>query len=104
METYTEKLSNLVEFVKLAVNNDWQVQGCVIGIFILCILLVLINIEWKIYGSSLVDLDMDRDRIQQDLSTSNSNLSPRELFNGADLNKVHQFPDEDPLTFVKKRI
>ncbi len=104
MEQAIEKLSSIYLELKSAIDQDWQLQGCIFGAFVLGILLILINIEWGRHGCNLMNLEVDRKRLQKSLSTSSKeDVLYRESFS-SNVNTVQSFPDEDPLTFVKKRI
>ncbi len=102
-ENLSVELNSYFILFQAAVEQDWQLQCCLIGATILVLLLVLINIEWRRHGSNLMNLDLDRNRIRSDLSASKERVLQRQSFHESNENKLQTFPDEDPLTFVKKK-
>ena len=86
-ETFWPSLGHVKEVIK----EDWQLQGCIIAFIVLIILIVLINIEWKRHGSSIMNLETSNDKPSSVSSRNNS------------FSNLPQFPDEDPLTFIKKK-
>ena len=102
MDEYLDNIHILFTKVGETIKEDWQLQASVIGFGVLIFLLILINFEWSKHGSNLMNLDLDN-HLQQDHIVSSERVLKMDSFNQYDYEKIQQFPDEDPLTFVKKR-
>ena len=83
------------------ISSDWQLQASAIGLAVFAVLVLLINCEWNKHKANLMNLDLDRE-ILQARTPSSDKLLKVDSFNKYDYDRI-QFPDEDPLTFVKKR-
>lgn len=102
MDEHLDNILSLFAAAREKIKEDWQLQASVVGFGILVFLLILINIEWRKHGSNLMNLDLDN-HLQQDHVVSSERVLKMDSFNQYDYEKIQQFPDEDPLTFVKKR-
>ena len=81
----------LQRFYQDEIKSDWQLQGSVFLLCLFCVIMILVAIQWKKYGSSILGMEL-------------SNKRPRDCVDHASgLETVQEFPDEDPLTFVKKK-
>lgn len=90
--------------VETLVRNDWQLQASIVGMCILAVLILTIQIEWRKHEPSLTNLHRrDEDKCPSG-TVSDIKLMKLDSFNKYDYEKIQQYPDEDPLTFVKKRI
>ena len=84
-------------------ESDWQLQASIVGFFILIVLIVLIKREWAKHEPHLTNLHQKHKGILHNSSVSNERLAKLDSFTKYDYDRIQQYPDEDPLTFVKKR-
>ena len=70
------------------IKEDWQLQGCLVLFVFIIFMLLLINMAWRIYGPSIMEMELGK--TPETDSTDN----------GAE--QKENIPDEDPLTFTKK--
>ena len=91
-------LSNL----EALVQSDWQLQASAIGLCVLIVLIILIQVEWTKHEPHLTNLHQRHTDILNHSTVSNERLAKLDSFTKYDYEKIQQYPDEDPLTFVKK--
>uniref|UniRef100_A0A7M5XG25 Uncharacterized protein n=1 Tax=Clytia hemisphaerica TaxID=252671 RepID=A0A7M5XG25_9CNID len=80
----------LQKFYYEEIEKDWQLQGSVFLMFLFCIIMVLVKIQWNKYGLAILGMEL-------------SSQPSTDTVDGRGLDTVHEYPDEDPLTFVKKK-
>ena len=84
------------------VESDWQLQASIVGLCILIVLIVFIKIEWAKHEPHLTNLHQKHKGILHTSTVSSERLAKLDSFTKYDYEKIQQYPDEDPLTFVKK--
>ena len=79
----------LLDFYRKDIQIDWQLQGCMILSCLLFILIIFVKIEWNAYGSAIMRLELGK-------------APPLHHDDNID-GSFEFYPDEDPLTFLKKK-
>ena len=95
-------LRALYLYLEAQVQSDRQLQASIVGLFILLVLIVLIKREWAKHEPHLTNLHQKNSEILQHSTGSNEILANVGSFTKHDYEKIQQYADEDPLTFVKK--
>ena len=80
--------SDIISFYDASIQPDWQLQGCCILCVLLAILITAIKLEWEWYGSTITN--------PNSVDTTTNNYADEHD------GELEVFPDEDPLTFLKK--
>lgn len=79
------------EAIKLYMNDikkDWQLQGSLILFLVLIFLFLLVKFEWNAYGPAIMEMELGK-------------IPPYAANDNID-GSFESYPDEDPLTFLKK--
>jgi len=88
---YSQRVGNALQtFYEDQIKSDWQLQGSFFLLILSLFILVLVKIQWNKYGPSIMGME----------------LSSKASFDSVDhsgVGSVQDYPDEDPLTFVKKK-
>ena len=95
-------LRALYLYLEAQVQSDRQLQASIVGLFILLVLIILIKREWAKHEPHLTNLHQKNSEILQHSTGSNERLANVGSFTKHDYEKIQQYADEDPLTFVKK--
>ena len=103
MKNIESDIKALLIKVESLIENDWQLQASVFGFVVLAVLVILIKIEWSKHEPHLTNLHRRHADIRQFHAVSNERLMKLDSFNKYDYERIQQYPDEDPLTFVKKQ-
>ena len=77
------------KFYQDEIKPDWQLQGAVFLFCLFFVLMILVTVQWNKYGSTILGMELENNRDSVDHPSR--------------LETVQEFPDEDPLTFVKKK-
>lgn len=80
----------LLTFYEQDFKKDWQIQGTVILLITFLVLMMFVKLEWNRYGPSIMGMELAKTPSYDQIDTSDFYVSP-------------EFPDEDPLTFTKKK-
>lgn len=92
---YGHKVVEIMQrFYHDEIKSDWQLQGSVFLLCLFSILMIMVTIQWRKYGVMILGVELSKDQSRDfvDHGGGTSNLET-----------VQEFPDEDPLTFVKKK-
>lgn len=81
----------LQKFYQDEIRTDWQLQGAVFFLCLFCVLMILVNMKWNKYGSTILGMKLENNKSYDNVDYPSG------------LETVQEFPDEDPLTFVKKK-
>ena len=79
-----------IAFYEKDIKTDWQLQGTCIFLLLFIFLMILVNLQWNKYGPAITGIE---------LAKSYSSFDHVDSF----ADTVPEFPDEDPLTFTKKK-
>ena len=95
-------LRALFFYVEDQVQSDRQLQASIVGLCILIVLIILIKREWAKHEPHLTNLHQRHSEILQHSTGLNERSASLDSFTKHDYEKIQQYADEDPLTFVKK--
>ena len=92
---YGQRIANVLhEFYEEQIKSDWQLQGSFVLLVLSLFVMVLVKIQWNKYGPSIMGME---------LSASKASFDSVDHAGVGSLGSVQEYPDEDPLTFVKKK-
>lgn len=99
---FQNSLASFVTYIEKLIQNDWQLQASIVGMCVLTVLIVLIKAEWAKHEPNLANLHRRGTSSQQYRAVSDLQFMKYDSFDKYDYERIQQYPDEDPLTFVKK--
>lgn len=85
-----EATKKLLIFYEQDFKKDWQLQGAAILLIIFVVLMMLVKLEWNSYGPAIMGMEITK-------------TPSYDHVDGSSFDQPPEFPDEDPLTFTKKK-